>query len=370
MEPFVFERNGQTVHLVDTPGFDGSTTSDALLLEDMAAYLNQACTYGIQVSGIIYLHPINSPRAQGSAKRALRIVKKICGEDAYSVILLGSTMWNKEDFGIARRREGELMDSRELWGDMIAAGSKSFRFYNDRASALIACDCIIQRGQKKTLALQQQMVNEHKSLDETEAGMEMQGEVLGLRALCKSNLAEARREATRAARLKNKEVASALDASKQDLKLQLYNSERALSMMGGNLEALHARSEIALKKELERLERNKERDKLQRGEVMLEMGRLEHLLRTQGIEIRSGSAAWSSRTTAAGGIPQNPEEVARLLERYNDCKRELDLCQKRQDINKHRMDTCLTRIGVGAGVVGTVFQIVSVGIAIAACTIM
>ncbi len=80
MEPFTFERNGHTVHLIDTPGFDGSTTSDALLLEDIAACLNQAYTYGVQVSGIIYLNAINSPRAQGSAKKALRIVKKICGE--------------------------------------------------------------------------------------------------------------------------------------------------------------------------------------------------------------------------------------------------------------------------------------------------
>ncbi|KAI9824185.1 MAG: hypothetical protein M1819_000896 [Sarea resinae] len=368
VEPFTFERNGHTVHLIDTPGFDGSTTSDALLLEDIAACLNQAYTYGVQVSGIIYLHAINSPRAQGSAKKALRIVKKICGEDAYSVVLLGSTMWNKEDFAIAKRREEELINSRELWGDMIAAGSKSFKFYNDRASALIACDYIIQHGQKKTLALQHQMVNEHKSLNETEAGIEMQGEVLSLQALCKSNLAEARREARRAAKMKNKELASALDASKEDLSLQLYNSERALTMMHGDVEALHARSEAALKEELERLERNRERDEQQRRVMTLEISRLEDRLRDQGVEIGSGSA--SSRRTASDGMPQNPEEAARLLEKYNDCKRELDLCQKRQNIDKHRMDTCLSRIGVGAGVVGTAFQIASVGIAVAACTIM
>lgn len=291
-------------------------------------------------------------------------MKKICGEDAYSVILLGSTMWNKESFGTATRREEELINNRELWGDMIAAGSKSFKFYNDRASALVACDYIIQQGKKKTLALQHQMLNEHKSLNETKAGIEMQGEVLGLQALCKSNLAEARREARRAVRLKNKELASALNASKEDLKLQLYRSETALTMMHGDVEALHARSEAALKEELERLERNRKRDEQQRGELTLEISRLEDRLRDQGVEIGSGSA--SPRRT----IPQNPEEAARLLEKYNNCKRELDICRKRQDINKHRTDTCLNRIGVGAGVIGTAFQIASVGIAVAACTIM
>lgn len=364
----MFERNGHTVHLIDTPGFDGSTTSDALLLEDIAACLNQAYTAGVQVSGVIYLHAINSPRAQGSARKALRIVKKICGEDAYSIILLGSTMWNKEDSEIAKQREKELTNNRELWGDMIAAGSKSFKFYNDRASALVACDYIIQQEQKKTLALQHQMVNEHKSLNETEAGIEMQGEVLALQALCKSNLAEVRREARRAARLKNEELASALNASKEDLRSQLCSGERALAMMHEDMEALHARSEAALREELEKLQRNKDRNEQQLGEIMLEISRLEDQLRAQGVDIGSGSA--SSRRTASGGIPQNPEEATRLLEKYNDFKRKLDLCQKRQDINEHRMDTCLSRIGIGAGVIGTVFQIASVGIAVAACTIM
>ncbi|KAK6067744.1 hypothetical protein SCUP234_11488 [Seiridium cupressi] len=249
---------------------------------------------------------------------------------------------------------------------MIAAGSKSFQFYNDRASALVACDYIIQQGQKKTLALQHQMVNEHKSLNETEAGIEMHGEVLGLQALCKSNLAEARREARRAARLKNQELASALDASKEDLRLQLYNNEKASTMMYGDVKALHARSEAALKEELERLESNRERDEQERRKTKLEMSRLEDRLRDQGVEI--GSA--SSTRTAFDGIPQNPEEAARLLQKYNDCKRELDLCQKRKGINKHRMDTCLSRVGVGAGVVGTAFQITAVGMTVAACTIM
>ncbi|KAF3808314.1 hypothetical protein GCG54_00006935 [Colletotrichum gloeosporioides] len=368
VEPFTFKRNGYTVHLIDTPGFDGSTTSDVLLLQDIAACLNQAYTHGVQVSGIIYLHAINSPRAQGSGRKALRIVKKICGEDAYSVVLLGSTMWNKENFSVAKRREEELINSQELWGDMIAAGSKSFAFYNDRASALIACDYIIQQGQKRTLALQHQMVNEHKSLDETEAGIEIQGDVLRVRELCRSNLAEARREAKRAARLNNEQVASALNASKEDLRLQLYNSERALTIMHGDMEALHARSEAALREELDRLERNRERDEQQRVEMELKMGILEDRLQAQGLEIGPGSAF--SRKTISGGMPQSPEEVARLLEKYNDCKKELDLCQKRQDINRHRENTCLLRIGTGAGVVGTAFQIASVGMAAAACTIM
>lgn len=370
VEPFTFERNGQTVHIIDTPGFDGSTTSDVLLLEDISACLNQAYVHRVQVSGIIYLHAINSPRAPGSAKRALRIVKKICGEEAYPIILLGSSMWDKEtDLDLARAREEELIKNHELWGDMIAAGSKSFKFFNDQRSALEACDYIIHQGKRKTLALQNQMIDERKSLDKTDAGIEMLGVVADLQALCTSNLAAARKEAKRAARSQNRELASSLNRSKEGLEIQLYNSKRALESMHGDAEALHARSEAALKAELERLQRNREQNERLRRGIELEAHRLEGRLRSLGMGINGVESA-SSRKTTSGGNPQSPDEAASLLGKYNDCKRELDLCNQRQDINKHQIDTCLNRIGVGATVLGAAFQVAAVGITVAACTVM
>lgn len=61
--------------------------------------------------------------------------------------------------------------------------------------------------------------------------MEMHDEVLGLRTLCKSNLAEARRKARIEAWLKKEELAFALNASKKDSEIQFDNSERALAIM-------------------------------------------------------------------------------------------------------------------------------------------
>lgn len=370
MEPFTFERSGRTIHIIDTPRFDGSTTSDVLLLEEISACLNQAYVHGVQISGIIYLHAINSPRAPGSTRRALRIVKKICGKEAYPIILLGSSMWDKEpDLELTRRREEELIKNHELWGDMIAAGSKSFKFFNDQRSALEACDYIIHQGKKKTLALQTQMVDERKSLDRTDAGIEMLGVVAELQALCTSNLAAARKEARRAVRSQNRDLASSLNRSKEGLEMQLYNSERALESMHGDAEALHARSEAALRAELERLQRNREQNEQRRRATTLEANRLEGRLRGLGMGINGFDSA-SSRSTTSGGSPLNPGEAASLLGKYNDCKRELDLCNKRQDINKHQIDTCLNRIGVGATVLGAAFQIAAVGITVAACTVM
>lgn len=273
-------------------------------------------------------------------------------------------MWEREtDFELARRREEGLINNHKLWGDMIAAGSKSFKFLNDQRSAFEACDYVIHQGKKTTLALQTQMVDERKSLNKMDAGIEMLGVVADLQALCTSDLAAARKEARRAVRSQNRHLASSLNKSKEGSEMQLYDSERALESMHGDAEALHARSEAALKAELERLQRNREQNEQRRRATTLEANRPEGRLRGLGMGINGVDSA-SSRSTTSGGSPQNPDEAASLLGKYNDCKRELNLCNKRQDINKHQIDT------LGATVLGAAFQIAAVGITVAACTVM
>lgn len=141
--------------------------------------------------------------------------------------------------------------------------------------------------------------------------------VLRLQALCNSNLAGARKEARRAAKLKNMELASALDASEGGLKRQLCDAERALTCIHGDMQALHARREAALREELERLERIRERDEQQWGKMVLEMRRLADRL--------------GSSRGASGEISEDftPEQAGRLPKMYNDRKRELDLLERR-----------------------------------------
>lgn len=93
--------------------------------------------------------------------------------------------------------------------------------------------------------------------------------------------------------------------------------------------------------------------------------------RYQGMEIgQIGPRSASSPTIGSVESRRPPTRSQGSGGKYNDCKRVLDLCRKRQDINKHGMDVCLNGIGVGAGVICTAFQIASVGLAVAACTIL
>ncbi|KAE8449525.1 hypothetical protein EG329_008134 [Mollisiaceae sp. DMI_Dod_QoI] len=163
-------------------------------------------------------------------------------------------MWDKENFQIAERRE-ELTQSTRFWGSLIRIGCKTFRFYTEQASALVACDYII--GQRKkadfervALALQHQMVNERKTLNETDARMEIEKDILQLKQICKSRIREARLEAERAILTNNTEAARALAMMQGQLQDQIAASEAALKSMSGDMMTLQVQSENLLREKL------------------------------------------------------------------------------------------------------------------------
>lgn len=51
---------GLRVHLIDTPGFDDTNKKDVEVLRDIAGWLGVTYKKKILLSGLIYLHPIDS----------------------------------------------------------------------------------------------------------------------------------------------------------------------------------------------------------------------------------------------------------------------------------------------------------------------
>ena len=117
-----FVYNGGTspkrVFLVDSPGFDDDTRTDSEILRALIAWLTEAATQKITLSGIIYLHRINQPRLQGSAKKNIRQFERLCGDGALAKVILVTTMWDIEDSEVAVERERQLRETKEFWGYM------------------------------------------------------------------------------------------------------------------------------------------------------------------------------------------------------------------------------------------------------------
>jgi hypothetical protein len=174
VEAFSTNINGRVVTLVDTPGFDDTNRSDTDVLHELALWLTESYKSQRLLSGIIYMHNINQVRMNGASRRNLRMFAELVGTDAVHNIVLVTSKWDLlSDPGIGVMREEELKD--KWWGYLIAKGSNTARSSGDRQSALAIVENIAfgrsaDESANVPIALQKEMVDEHRPLEETSAG--------------------------------------------------------------------------------------------------------------------------------------------------------------------------------------------------------
>ncbi|OAL34634.1 hypothetical protein AYO20_06051 [Fonsecaea nubica] len=169
------DQRGKTVYLLDTPGFDDTTRSDAEVLKDISYLLAVMFAADIRLAGLIYLHRISDARMPGSAVKNLRMFQALCGSsDARSV---------------QNQRLRELQDT--YWDDMIQSGSKVMKHDGHESSALEIVRTLTARAESPvTLAIQRQLVVEGQTLDETDAGKIVFEEVIAAKRKFKVELDE------------------------------------------------------------------------------------------------------------------------------------------------------------------------------------
>ncbi|ETS83583.1 hypothetical protein PFICI_05459 [Pestalotiopsis fici W106-1] len=172
--------SGCRVFLVDTPGFDDTYKSDGEILQSLAFVLAQTYSQRLFVAGVIYTHPITTIRLGGRATRSLEILKRLCGEQAYSRIIFITTMWNisERDPNILRdavKREKALSNSKVAWGALCDKGANVMRWKSmQNGSSMSIIDHVINTYWREgpiVLSLQQQLVDEGRILSKTDVGV-------------------------------------------------------------------------------------------------------------------------------------------------------------------------------------------------------
>jgi hypothetical protein len=129
----------------------------------------------------------------GSAKRNLYMFKQLCGPDAFSRIVLASTMWEDVSQSAGAKRELQLKENPEVWGHMIANGSKLTRHSNTPASAMAIVQTVLRNSSKEgevALDIQKQIVDQGRSLQQTEAGKAVQSLLAEEREKMEAKIAE------------------------------------------------------------------------------------------------------------------------------------------------------------------------------------
>lgn len=80
-----------------------------------------------KLSGIIYVHRIIDPRMQGTALSNMNMFRRLCGSDCFPNVVLATSFWSEVDLTEGARRERELCETDEFWGQLVKKGSRVVR---------------------------------------------------------------------------------------------------------------------------------------------------------------------------------------------------------------------------------------------------
>jgi len=162
--------NNRPVTLIDTPGFDDTTRSETEIIRMIAHFLTSTYQKGIKLSGIIYMHRISDNRMGGLSQRNFKMFKEICGIEAAKNVVIVTSMWDEVHADRGEAREIELKSL--FFKPILDQGAQLLRNDNTQQSALRIIAHFIE-NQPIPLRIQQEIVDEHKQLDKTGAGVEL-----------------------------------------------------------------------------------------------------------------------------------------------------------------------------------------------------
>lgn len=250
------------MHLIDTPGFDDTSRDDTDVLRGIADWLTSVYEKRIDLRGVIYLHRITDPRMQGSAMKNLFMFKKLCGPEGLKNVILATTMWEnvaKED---GDRREAELRDTPDYWKTMIENhGSRMVRHQNGSDSARGIIDSLLESTEPITYAIQNEMVDQGKYLDQTGAGKELWSIQAEERDRFEKQLLDLKRDMAEAKEVQDKESQEQIRKLQEEKNKEIHKLQIQQEKMHISLAKLHKEEHEKLKKIIERLKSDAEKSK-------------------------------------------------------------------------------------------------------------
>ncbi|PVF99684.1 hypothetical protein CPB86DRAFT_678304, partial [Serendipita vermifera] len=168
-----FQVSGQTVVLIDTPGFENTKTSDLDILKDITMYMARIYKEGKRLDGVLYFHPVADTRAAGIAVRNFKLFRGLCGDEAFRSVTIVTNMWgllpNRE---LGEARELELKTDPEFFQPAAEKGAQFMRHADTKESSHMIIHSLLTGGHTK-LAIQTQMVDERLRLGKTAAVAEL-----------------------------------------------------------------------------------------------------------------------------------------------------------------------------------------------------
>ncbi|KAF8808480.1 hypothetical protein BYT27DRAFT_7255591 [Phlegmacium glaucopus] len=246
-----FNLDGRDITLYDTPGFNDTNLSETEILKIIASELETRYRNNYKLHGIIYMHRISDIRVGGLEKSNFGVFRKLCGETSLKNVVIVTNMWSRvpsTEEGERRARELETMD--DFFKPAILKGA---RFMHHREETVESAHDIIRsilKNHPVALDLQTQLVDEHRPIDKTSAGMEVGKKFTDIVAKYEKKL----REQMQAAKQAQKR-----SAEMRQLQKEAQKAKDAIAKLEAE-RANQAKENERLRKQMEEMEERRKRE--------------------------------------------------------------------------------------------------------------
>jgi chromosome segregation ATPase len=240
------------------------------------------------LSGIIYIYRISDVRMGGTSSRNFRVFRQLCGTDCLENVILVTNRWSDVTLEAGEQREKELKDDPDFWKPVLDKGATTVRHDNTLPNAREILLRLVSK-EPKALRIQQQLVDERKSIGDTDAGSELTFALQTQAAKHQKEMEELRAEMTAAMKEQDEMTRNELseDLRKAEEKLESVQKaamslQKELQDEKRNARALFAIQDAAIAKIAADALRDAENHKAEMDKMTLEHQKLwESLAQTQ-----------------------------------------------------------------------------------------
>ncbi|PPQ83071.1 hypothetical protein CVT24_012474, partial [Panaeolus cyanescens] len=178
--PIYTSQSDGNLVLVDTPGFDDPSRTNAEVLTVIANWLEKTYRKKRLLNGLIFLQRITDIRLDSGASSTLNIFRHLYGGTGYDKVALVTTMWNDvPPDRIQQYVEKEEELKEHAWKTLLRRNNPPLVARFDATdddiaekSAMEVITKLLERSLRETVRtrLQQELVDHHTPLPRTEAG--------------------------------------------------------------------------------------------------------------------------------------------------------------------------------------------------------
>jgi hypothetical protein len=188
--------------------------------------------------------------------------KQLCGQNNLNSVILVTTHWSSSggvriSERVGREREMELIDTEGFWGgmiEMIGRGSEVMRHDGSTESAMDIVLKTVKRKLRVVLDIQTQLVDEKRSLDDTDAAQALEAELIRERKRFQEKLDQVQSDMKSALEDHDKEWQQQFEKDKMLYEDKIKKTHTETAALKTNLEKIVKEKEAQFKRLEEEME--------------------------------------------------------------------------------------------------------------------